>query len=1708
MKQKRNGGRRLLALLLAVCLLGGLTANVFAFDNVVASGTCGAEGDGSNLRWSMTASGVLTITGSGAMADYEESGEGPWREVHYQEQYYYVKELKLDDRITHIGSYAFKDCTHPDGTLVLPVSCVSIGKYAFDGLTFSGTLQLPAGLQYIGGYAFCYCQNLTGDLVIPEGCVTVGDSAFDYAYSETAGTLTLPSTLLTIGEYAFHDCKFSGELKLPSGVTSIGKGAFGGTTRYTGTLTIPGSCTSIGAEAFSGDFDTLILEPGVRSIGYGAFSGCEKLTGSLILPDGLAEIGDYAFWNCTALSGTLQIPGSVKTIGDRAFAYCGMTKLVLGDGIESIGEFVFYDCESLTGNVRIPDSVTTLGRDAFAHTASLTSVTLSRGLKTIGESAFYNSGLTGTLIIPQGVEGIGAKAFQQCKKLTKLKLPASLSVLGNEAFSGCSGLTGTLRLPDDLTDIPVSAFESCSGLTGLKLPAKLKHVENDAFSGCTGLTGEVIIGEQIGYISRCAFDYCDNVTAFCFRGDAPSPTSSGVIYGANDIDHSFPREATVRYIEGKKNWTGTRYNNSTNTTWRGYKLETWDGHEIKLIDEDQNPDISDTSIYDDETIRQIDFRIYVPGAKWDSTVNGFEVTIDGNTYRNIKDCDYGYEEIRAEKRKDDTGKIVISREGYYTYEMPAQWANIVEYVLMTPKTVTAPFAQTLYSRRGELLVSANWIDVYQDTPGSDPQDPVSLYAKINWNGHGAGKVWLQQGETKIELKNNEWTSCDTLGQLEPNKTVYLCAEAADGATTRARTRILIHEAEPVNLDIDLGRFDLSTETLSNHTKKNELDIFGYMTKNKMNLEVDLSKAFEDSIIKITYGRDGLFKAVVGVKIDEGSTTEAAYGRLKEAFAKLGNANNKEQNKRIAKELESLQKEGNIFDVKPHSKVGLDGNLQFVGIFTGNVFDDKFAFTDIKFALIGKGTLSYTNNMIVLGWMPAYFKVALEAKVQAVLNIIYNAQTPSLKVGKTPVDISVKPSIEVGPGWEGYASCAVKGAATLTVHCCLPLNRDEITATWTSSLSLVGSLANTSGEWTIYETDGEYLFWDKNGYTWKKYEPETDSNTLAFRPDTNMQVMSFALAKQADGTIAQNVSGYSAPDMVQLADGRLLAVWTADVPDRKLSDRGGIYYSVRSQTGTWSSPLLVWNDGTSDCAPVLQTLGSDVWVVWQNNKTAKNTDDLNTISFDALAENCDIAAARFDLTGSAFTDAKNIGTSGYSYAPQLSLQNSAVTAAWKQAVVSENTTTETVWTSSYKNGAWSAPAQASGSAYPEKNALPSTWEEGMTEPAASARQCFSTDSYDAVVYTAADENGVNQVYALWNDGYGWGEPFALTAVQSSGGIGGFRAVIDGDEQIHILANVLTLDADGKYQSADLTLFEKKLGADLTVSEADYVRRTLIPGRTVTLTAEVTNNGTKTVEGVHISALNGETCLSEADFGITLLPGQTKTAYLNYDLPESSTLTGVTLRVVPQDDTDADESDNTAQCAFQLVDLSVENVTSIVYNGGTLLQAQIVNRGQRASAAGSVVFRLGSPEGEELGTVALAAIEAGGLEQAELTLKRVLDERTMIYVETPVQLDENLYGNNSNYGVVMGVPAQAQTSSVSESYADGTLTLDVSLEHISTAVRAIAAAYDTDGRLLQTAAQTGTDGSLALNLRTGAKPASWKLFLLDAATNQPICDCMEG
>ena len=92
--------KRLLSFVLAVLMIASLLpATVLAAD-IVASGTCGAEGDGSNLTWTLDSDGMLKIEGSGKMEDYM-SGEydTPW--CNYNRQ---IQEVSISAGVTYILS--------------------------------------------------------------------------------------------------------------------------------------------------------------------------------------------------------------------------------------------------------------------------------------------------------------------------------------------------------------------------------------------------------------------------------------------------------------------------------------------------------------------------------------------------------------------------------------------------------------------------------------------------------------------------------------------------------------------------------------------------------------------------------------------------------------------------------------------------------------------------------------------------------------------------------------------------------------------------------------------------------------------------------------------------------------------------------------------------------------------------------------------------------------------------------------------------------------------------------------------------------------------------------------------------------------------------------------------------------------------------------------------------------------------------------------------------------------------------------------------------------------------------------------------------------------------------------------------------------------------------------------------------------------------
>lgn len=539
--------KRFVSLLLAISMIlslmpvSAVTAFAQGESSGEVSGYCGAENGGKNLSWTLDNNGVLTITGNGAMKDYSGDSDA-WRPDWYGNRDG-IRSVVLDDNITHIGNYAFDDCTHIESVrytrynngnagIALPEKVTTIGDHAFSRTGVKGTLELPKNLTAIGADAFYQCKNLigslvipqgikrieketfdgcgfTGDITIPDGMTTIGNSAFYdctkiksvryTSYHGDAG-IALPKNVTTIGQYAFSGTGVTGPLELPDDLTEIGAYAFCQCSNLKGTLTIPKNIKAIedGVFALCGFTGNLVIPDDVTKIGKSAFQSTykSKSSGTLTLPDRLTEIGAYAFIG-SQFQGGLTIPDSVKTLGEWAFENGSFSgELKLSNSLTTLNIGTFYNCRGFCGNLVIPARVTTIGEEAFYY-------------------SYYGepTGEKGRLIFADDsqLKEIGKGAFQNCPNLTgELKLPNTVERIGALAFSGCNGFTGELELPVSLKELRGSAFENCSGLTGkLTFPSNVSKINGTVFYG-TGIT-EVVIPSSIKEVCIHAFCSCDNL---------------------------------------------------------------------------------------------------------------------------------------------------------------------------------------------------------------------------------------------------------------------------------------------------------------------------------------------------------------------------------------------------------------------------------------------------------------------------------------------------------------------------------------------------------------------------------------------------------------------------------------------------------------------------------------------------------------------------------------------------------------------------------------------------------------------------------------------------------------------------------------------------------------------------------------------------------------------------------------------------------------------------------------------------------------------------------------------------------------------------------------------------------------------------------------------------------------------------------------------
>jgi hypothetical protein len=186
--------------------------------------------------------------------------------------------VHIPSSVTSIGQYAFSRCTSisnitiPENVTIIgtgafqstgieniriPSSVTTIGRGVFAATKIT-SIEIPANVITIEGNPFPNCQNLTSIIVNENNPNYMSEGAILYnkikteivAFPSASGNVTIPSGITTIASGAFSSTSIT-SLEIPASVTTIGSQAFASCTSIIN-ITIPIGVLFIGSYAFSG----------------------------------------------------------------------------------------------------------------------------------------------------------------------------------------------------------------------------------------------------------------------------------------------------------------------------------------------------------------------------------------------------------------------------------------------------------------------------------------------------------------------------------------------------------------------------------------------------------------------------------------------------------------------------------------------------------------------------------------------------------------------------------------------------------------------------------------------------------------------------------------------------------------------------------------------------------------------------------------------------------------------------------------------------------------------------------------------------------------------------------------------------------------------------------------------------------------------------------------------------------------------------------------------------------------------------------------------------------------------------------------------------------------------------------------------------------------------------------------------------------------
>ena len=460
------------------------TATVVATDMMLG-------GCGTSVNWKFSGN-TLTITGTGAMTNYNQNGQQPWFSTMGQ-----IRNVIVEEGIT------------------------SLGKRALYGASTMKAIQLPSTIKSIELGAFLRCDkmqtisyngsylewnkisvDLTNKNYIDRAIVQTSDSqngicGSNLTWSFRDGILTISGTgkmsdYRSYGQEPWVSLMDSiQEIVIEEGVSTIGARAFHSATNLK-KITIPSSVTSIGicglyqiktlsdvnylgtksqwnqididqysqavlnnAKMTYKEATDWNISDGVLTItGTGPMENYsqngkqpwyDKMTeiSSVVIEEGITTIGNRAFYGAKNMVA-ISIPSTMEKIGLGAFLGCGTLKNI--DYNDSLSSWRKIDINS-SGNMVLDNAKInvksvngTLGTniewELYNNVLTLTGEGKVTGFKSGGSQPWYQYRTTiKEVVISEGITDIGSRVFHSSVPvMVKLHLPSTLKKIETGAF--------------------------------------------------------------------------------------------------------------------------------------------------------------------------------------------------------------------------------------------------------------------------------------------------------------------------------------------------------------------------------------------------------------------------------------------------------------------------------------------------------------------------------------------------------------------------------------------------------------------------------------------------------------------------------------------------------------------------------------------------------------------------------------------------------------------------------------------------------------------------------------------------------------------------------------------------------------------------------------------------------------------------------------------------------------------------------------------------------------------------------------------------------------------------------------------------------------------------------------------------------------------------------------------------------------------------